>query len=137
MKAKRIDPISSVREALTDKAKAYNKLGVPLIVAVNAANPFFHSDECDLNVLWGDLSVQYEMGKNDRTRHIRRDNGFWSSKASSSTAGVLVFRNADILNMFPSFGDLAHKPALRQLRTTKCFTAPPSLHRYRWLSRSE
>ena len=110
MNAKRIDPISSVREALTDKAKAYNKLGVPLIVAVNAANPFFHSDECELNVLWGDLSVQYEMRENDRTRHVRRDNGFWSSETSRSTAGVLVFRNADILNMFQASATLHISP---------------------------
>ena len=110
MTAIRIDLISSVRKALNEKAKDYKDLGVPLIVAVNAANPFFASEGCELDVLWGNTCVQYGMGASHKTLYVRQSNGFWSTKRSAITAGVMFFRNADILNMFQASATLHISP---------------------------
>ena len=48
MNAQRVDPISSVKKALEVKANDYKRLEVPLVLAVNAANPYFSSVGCDL-----------------------------------------------------------------------------------------
>ena len=112
MNAERIDPFSSVREALTDKAGTYSNLGVPLIVAVNAANPFFSLDGHALNVLWGDLSAQYGTGTREQLRYVRQPNGFWDKQGrrSSNIAGVLFLRNADVQNVFQASASLHVNP---------------------------
>ena len=106
MNAKRIDPISSIHRALEVKASAYNTLTVPLLLAVNAANPFFSLDRDALHILWGDL-------------HSRKGNGFWSRSRSANVAGVLIFRNADILHMSQSY-------ATWYLNPRYCGPTPPS-----------
>ena len=109
-RAKWIDRISSVREALREKAKKYGELHAPLVIAVNALNPFYSPEECDADVLWGDLCVQYELGANDRTLYVRQSNGFWSSERGSRTAGVLSVQKADMLNMSQAAGRLHVNP---------------------------
>ena len=109
-RAKWIDPISSVREALRKKAKTYRELHAPLLIAVNALNPYYSPEECDPDVLWGDLRVQYGLGANDRTRYVRQSNGFWSSKRGARTAGVLSFQKADMLNMSQATARLHANP---------------------------
>ena len=87
-----------------------SQLGAPLVIAVNALNPFHSPGECDADVLWGNLCVQYGLGANDQTRYVRQPNGFWSSKTSNSTAGILMFKNADMLNMFQATASLYVNP---------------------------
>ncbi len=116
--AKMIDPISSVRDALEVKAKKYSKLDAPLVIALNACNPFYSPQECDMDVLWGNLCIQYEMGTKDRTQYLRQPNGFWSSKSSGNTSGVLSFQKVDILNVFQASACLHVNPG-------DCSTALP------------
>ena len=97
--AKRIDPISPVRKPLKKKAKKYRELDAPLILAVNTLNPYYSAEECDADVLWGNLCIQYETGAVDRTQYVREPNGFWSSESGGRTSGVLSFQNADMLNV--------------------------------------
>ena len=110
MNAKRIDPISSIRGALAGKASDYKKLSGPLLLAVNAANPFFSLDGDALNILWGDLCFQYGMDADDPGQYSRGDDGFWSRSRSANVAGVLIFRNAEILNMSQSYATLYLNP---------------------------
>ena len=98
-RAKRIDPISSVRKALKKKAKKYRELDAPLILAVNTLNPYYSDEKSDADVLWGNLLIQYETGAVDRTQYVREPNGFWSGESGGRTSGVLSFQNADMLNM--------------------------------------
>ena len=98
-RAKRIDPISSVREALKKKAKKYRELDAPLILAVNTLNPYYSDEKSDADVLWGNLLIQFETGAVDRTQYVRQPNGFWSGESGGRTSGVLSFQNADMLNM--------------------------------------
>ena len=98
-RAKRIDPICSVREALKKKAKKYRELDAPLILAVNTLNPYYSDEKSDADVLWGNLLIQFETGAVDRTQYVRQPNGFWSSESGGRTSGVLSFQNADMLNM--------------------------------------
>ena len=110
MNAQSMDPISPVREALKRKAEAYKDLGAPLILALNAANPYFSRDECDFDVLSGDLSLQYGVSAGGAAQYIRQPNGFWFSRRSRAIAGVIIFRNADILNMFQARASLHVSP---------------------------
>ena len=110
MNAKRIDPISSIRGALAGKASDYKKLSGPLLLAVNAANPFFSLDGDALNILWGDLCFRYGMDADDPGQYSRGDDGFWSRSRSANVAGVLIFRNAEILNMSQSYATLYLNP---------------------------
>ncbi len=98
-RAKRIDPICLVREALKKKAKKYRELDAPLILAVNTLNPYYSDEKSDADVLWGNLLIQFETGAVDRTQYVRQPNGFWSSESGGRTSGVLSFQNADMLNM--------------------------------------
>ena len=52
MNAQWVDPISSVRRALEVKANNYKRLEDPLVLAVNAANPYFSSVGCDFWPSW-------------------------------------------------------------------------------------
>ena len=113
MNAQWVDPISSVRRALEVKAHSYKRLEDPLVLTVNAANPYFSSVGCDLEVLWGNLCIQYGNGSSEGTRYVRRANGFWRSSPSEGIAGVLFFRNADILNMFQASASLHVNPHYR------------------------
>ena len=97
--AKRIDPISPVRKPLKKKAKKYRELDAPLVLVVNTLNPYYSAEECDADVLWGNLCIQYETGAHDRTQYVRQPNGFWSSESGGRTNGVLSFQNADMLNV--------------------------------------
>ena len=97
--AKRIDPISPVRKPLKKKAKKYRELDAPLVIAVNTLNPFSSAEECDADVLCGNLLIQFETGAVDRTQYVREPNGFWSSESGTRTSRVLSFQNADMLNM--------------------------------------
>ena len=99
-RARFLDPISSVRDALCIKAKKYSSLEAPLAIAVNALNPFYSPQECDIDVLWGNQSILSQIGPNARTQYVRQPNGFWSSKNNGGTAAVLRFKHADMLNMF-------------------------------------
>ena len=110
MNAQWIDPISSVKKALEVKANGYKRLEAPLVLAVNASNPYFSSVGCDLDVLWGTRCIQYGNGANEGTRYVRQANGFWQSSSSEGIAGVLFFRNADILNMFQASASLHVSP---------------------------
>ena len=96
---KRIDPISSVRKALKKKAKKYRELDAPLVLAVNTLNPYYSAEECDADVLCGNLLIQFETGAVDRTQCVREPNGFWCSESGGRTSGVLSFQNADMLNV--------------------------------------
>ena len=119
MNAKRIDPISSIRGALAGKASDYKKLRGPLLLAVNAASPFFSLDGDALNILWGDLCFQYGMDADGPGQYSRGDDGFWSRSRSANVAGVLIFRNAEILNMSQSYATLYLNPRY-------CGPTPPS-----------
>ena len=113
MNAQWVDPISSVKKALEAKASAYKRLEVPLVLAVNTANPHFSSVGCDLDVLWGSLCIQYGRGASDGPSYVRRGDGFWRSSLSEGIAGVLFFRNADILNVFQASASLHVNPHYR------------------------
>ena len=113
MHAQWIDPISSVKEALEKKRRDYKRLQVPLVLAVNAANPYFSSKGHELDVLWGIQDIQYGKGDSEEVNYVRRTKGFWQSSSSERIAGVLFVRNADILNMFQASASLHVNPHYR------------------------
>ena len=113
MNAKRINPACSMQKALEEKTKDYKGLNVPLIVALNAADRFFSLDGDALNILWGDSHFWYQMDAHDPSEYPLLGNKFWSRDRASNVAGVLIFRNADILNMTQSYATLYLNPHYR------------------------
>ena len=100
-RAKFLDPISSVRDALAWKARKYRGLlDSPFVIAVNAQNPYYSPSECDVDVLHGNRRIQFGTGPDAESRYVHERNGFWLSKNSGEPAAVLIFKNADMLNMF-------------------------------------
>ena len=76
--AKSVDPIASVRDALSEKAKKYNTLDGPLVVAVNALNPFLLSSGI---ATWGRFcsvgkASCFGEGPDGRTQFGRDPKGF-------------------------------------------------------------
>ena len=108
--AKRVDPVTSVREALREKASTYRSLKIPLVIAVNAINPFYAPPESDIDVLWGDLRVSYGREPDSPLQYTRRLNGFWSPGHTGEADAVLICKHADMLNMFQVSGCLYIDP---------------------------
>ncbi len=97
-RAEPVDPVTSVREALKEKARKYSQLDAPLVLAVNARNPYSLLPGSDTAVLWGDQVLLLGNKSDSTSRYARKQNGFWLSSKGNGPSAVLMFKNVDLLN---------------------------------------
>ena len=92
--------VSPLREALKEKAKKYGPLDAPLILAVNARDPFYNDEPNDLDMLFGDQQIGYMVDDSVETSQVRRkDNGLWSLDRRCEIDAVARFRGIDDFNV--------------------------------------
>ena len=92
-----IDSSTPVQSAIQKKAKKYGRLDAPLVVAVNARDPFFDKDD-EIGSLFGEEQVTFVKDRPDLpVKLTRKDDGVWIQGGYkpryTRLAAVLIFRN--------------------------------------------
>ena len=95
-----MDSSSRIRSALEKKVsekrtRKFEYQSLPLVIAVNPIDPYFHGQEAEAQVLYGDQHYFADTGAT-----IRRKNGFWRNNFHSKVSAVWFFRGTDVLNLF-------------------------------------
>lgn len=109
--AKRTTVVPPLRKALKDKAGKYPSLDAPLVVAVNARDPYYNGKSNDVDILSGDEQILYIENDSDWSSEVtRKDNGLWSRNQYRKIDAVAMFWGIDDLNVSRSSACLYVNP---------------------------
>ena len=103
--------VSPLRKALKDKAKKYASLDAPLVMAVQARDPFYNGKSNDMDLLLGDEQILYIENDSDwSSKFTRKPNGLWSCNKVREIDAVAIFQKADAFNVHYSSACLYVNP---------------------------
>ena len=109
--AKRTDAVHPIRKVLEEKSKKYGSLDGPIVVAVNAQDPFYNGKLNDLDMLFGDEQLIYDKENPDRSPQIeRKKNGLWSRSRRHPIDVVARFQRIDVFNLLHASACLYFNP---------------------------
>ena len=96
---KRTDVVSPLRKALEKKSRKYGSPDGPLVVAINARDPFYNGKPNDMDLLFGDEQIGYLEENSEWSSHIgRSQNGLWSQDQCHRIDAIAIFHKIDALN---------------------------------------
>jgi hypothetical protein len=102
-----------IRRHLRDKGSSYGKIDTAFILALDVPS-LFDTDNSAVEVLYGDLAVEFDADIQTQTRTFRRPNGAWFAGdrwRQPQVSGVLMLRNLaphSVANRVPT---LWHHPS--------------------------